>query len=150
MAPKPEEFEDDEVEYEKLSDEECALAKETTYSYTTYLSDSLQQGFVYSARTIGGCFAAVTLAPRAMPFVVNYIVPSAAIPGVVAGTTTAVVGVMSFGLGSKLATMGAETTLEATGNALTYLFGSSKVANEKMVHQNNKGSKLKICKPHNY
>lgn len=147
QAHTPEETDNDDG-YAQITDEEYALAKQSAPNTSSIVS-MVSDGFVYSAKTIAGCFAAVAIAPRALPYVLSYMGPSVATPGVALGTTTAVVGVVSYKVGSEIGNLGAESTLAlasmAMNKTLTFVWGDKP---NKVTSNKNKASehkkKLKI------
>jgi hypothetical protein len=122
----------DDMDYVELDGEdiksEIAIAEvvpnraNESYFFTGYIKDTM----VYGAKTVGGCFAAVVVAPRLLPFVLSYAVPVSSTSIVMVNTATASVSVVSFGMGSKVATKMAESAWDLTSlglsSAINYMF----------------------------
>ena len=105
----------DEAEVEQS----CEVVKASYPAAMLYGASSMaRSGFVYSAKTLTGCYVAVEIAP----VLVNYMAPRTAI----LRTTTAAAGVAGFGVGSIVGTAGAEALLYIAGSvastAVQYAF----------------------------
>jgi hypothetical protein len=142
-------LDDTDFDYVDLQDDDFKdMPTETPQSYAGaalstlayMISVPIKSGLVYTVTTIGGAFAVVTVAPRAVPYVVSYIVPSAAAPGVTASVTPIVVGAITFKVGSMICASGAETAWDLTvGSAITYMFGSTKPGPKMIEMSHNHG-----------
>lgn len=121
---------DDEKKDEKIDEEfdiidEAEAKQQCEVATTSYPAAMLygasrvaRSGFVYSAKTLTGCYVAVEIAPA----LVNYMAPTSTI----LRTTTAAAGVAGFGVGSIVGTASAEALLYIAGSvastAVEYAF----------------------------
>ena len=102
-------------------------------SYASMAADTAvyiaKGSFVYSVKTIGGCFTGIAIAPRALPLVAAYLLPTTALPGTIAAETVrASLGVVGFGIGSQVCKIAAEATWDlssvAVNKTITYVFSN--------------------------
>ncbi len=114
-----------------MSQESSSLS----YLFAGYVKD----GIVYGARTVGGCMAAVVVAPRVLPYVLAYAIPATSSTAVMVNTATASVSVLSFGFGSKVASGAAEAAwnLSSLGisSAINYMYSARPVFDRNSHHQ---------------
>lgn len=116
-------------------------------SYTdnlTYIAaNRMKNTFIWYVGVVGGCFSVAACVPKALPYVTAYIVPSAAVPGVMATTTASSVAALTYAVGNKITTEGAEATLSMFGSGLTYLYKSVASAPKEMANGHHELYKLK-------
>lgn len=126
----PEE-QDSDTDYEILNKSDLpetvdSQTKPSTISkIANYAADELKQGFVTTSSIIGGCATVAVMTPYAVRAVSCHLLPSAAVPGVMASTVNGSLTVASYSLGSKAAAMGAEAISDVSSTAMIYLFNQA-------------------------
>lgn len=124
-------FQDDEWQDITTDIQEISYVESIQQTVATKTKNTLIWGF----GVVGGCFSVAAMAPKALPMVISYLVPSAAVPGIIASTTTSSVAVASYAFGYQVSTAGAEAAWSLTGSALTYLFsGGASTVHAKPKH----------------